>query len=431
MIMSDVAKDKIAVSQGVASGKPHATRPWLLVVGAVFALALSSGPLFHFAFAVFIIPLSTAFQVDRATVSIAASVALLMIALATPALGWLTDRVGSRYVVLVSAPATAIGLLAMAFLTDSIAMFITIYALVAVISLGTSTLPYVRAVTRSFDRRRGLALGFTMAGIGVGVAALPPLCQALIAEFGWRGAYTGLALLILVVAWPAALLLPRERADHSIAARAEVAGLTVRQSIIQPSFIIMTIAFMLAAFAMSGVMAHMVALLGDRGVAADRAASILSIGGIALIFGRIIAGYLLDRIFAPRLAIVFFLLPLSGLLILLLASDPISAWIAVALIGLGIGAEVDLIAFMVSRYFGLRAFGAVYGLMLTGFMVGNAAGPITLGLSHRLTDVYDAGLIAGASALALASLLMLALGSYRYPGHAEPGAVDEKPAESL
>ena len=399
----------------------HKSADWLLVLGAVFALALSSGPVFHFAFSVFIVPVSVEFASDRATVSLAVSIALLAIALATRGLGWLTDRYGSRAVVLTSAPATAAGLLALAYLPHDIATFIAVYAVVAVISLGTSTLPYVSAVTKRFNARRGLALGCTMAGIGIGVAVLPPISQAMIDAFGWRGAYAGLAALVACVAWPAALLLPRGGGRSM--SQNSMLGLSLRQCVAEPAFAKMMIAFMLAAFAMSGVMAHLVPLLGDRGIAPDRAAAVLSIGGIALIVGRIAAGYLLDRIFAPYLAVLFFIFPLTGLLLILFGQDVRFAWTGAALIGLGIGAEVDLIAYMISRYFGLRFFGSIYGVMLTGFMFGNAVGPVSMGVSHARTGNYDAILLASAGALALGCLLMLTLGGYRF-------AAIEPPPES-
>ena len=140
----------------------------------------------------------------------------------------------------------------------------------------------------------------------------------------------------------------------------------------------------------------------------------ISVIGIALIVGRLVAGYLLDRIFAPYVAVAFTLLPLVGVVLLLVAVSVPTAIVAALLVGLGLGAEVDLIAFLLSRYLGMRAFGEIYGYLFALFMLGNGVGPVVLGASFQSTGSYTPALVACAAGLVLASVLVLRLGPYRY-----------------
>ena len=170
----------------------------------------------------------------------------------------------------------------------------------------------------------------------------------------------------------------------------------------------------------------MVPLLTDRGIPTSTATAVLSAAGLALVAGRLLAGYLLDRIFAPYVAVAFFLAPLAGILLLLLGSSPSVAAIATVLVGVGLGAEVDLMAFLLSRYFGMRAFGEIYGYLFALFMLGAGAGPFAMGVSFDATGSYQLMLASFAIALLLASGLMIGLGSYVYPPGSRPARDEER-----
>ena len=182
----------------------------------------------------------------------------------------------------------------------------------------------------------------------------------------------------------------------------------------------MAVAFVIVAAPAGGSIAHMVPLLTDRGIATSTATALLSAAGLALIAGRLLAGYLLDRMFAPYVAVAFFLAPLAGILLLFFGSGPSVAAVATVLVGVGLGAEVDLIAFLLSRYFGMRAFGEIYGYLFALFMLGAGAGPFAMGVSYDVTGSYQLMLASFAVALLLASGLMLGLGSYEYPSGSQP-----------
>jgi MFS family permease len=154
-------------------------------------------------------------------------------------------------------------------------------------------------------------------------------------------------------------------------------------------------------------------MLGDRGITAQTAALGSSVVGAAVLIGRVGSGYLLDRIFGPRLAVIFFAGAALGIGLLLLGTQP-AAVAGAFLVGLGLGAEVDVIAFLTGRYFGLRAFGKVYSSAFAAFALAAALGPLIMGAGFDRTGSYRGPLVAFFAANLLAAFLMSRLGPYRY-----------------
>jgi predicted MFS family arabinose efflux permease len=173
-------------------------------------------------------------------------------------------------------------------------------------------------------------------------------------------------------------------------------------------------AFFLVAIAINGSAAHIVPLLTDHGLSAASATAILAIFGLATMSGRLLAGFLVDRIFAPYVATFFFLAPIAGFAFLASASGMLPA-AGVVLMGMGLGTEIDLIAFLVTRYFGQRAFGQIYGYFFMIFGLGSSLGRFLAGLVYDLAGSYTPALIGAALALVAAVILVNRLGSYLYP----------------
>jgi MFS family permease len=158
----------------------------------------------------------------------------------------------------------------------------------------------------------------------------------------------------------------------------------------------------------------MPALLTDRGVSPQGAAVASSIVGVALLVGRIGAGYLLDRIFAPRLALLLFGGSAVGIALLSAGSVGKIALVAAFLVGVGVGAEVDIIAYLMGRYFGLRALGTAFGYGFGSYVFGGALGALLMGAGFDLTHSYTVPLAGFFIAMVLAAWLMTRLGPYRY-----------------
>jgi MFS family permease len=169
--------------------------------------------------------------------------------------------------------------------------------------------------------------------------------------------------------------------------------------------------------AINGTIVHIVALLTDRGIPLQLATSALSVAGLAIIIGRIICGWCLDRFRGPHVAVCFFVLAMAGIALLISELPYPMPMIGAALCGAGIGAEIDLMAFFISRYFGLKAYGKIYGLMFMLFNIGTGLGPALSGRAFDRFHSYSQILIGYELVLAVTCILLLGLGKYRFlPG---------------
>src|SRR5208283_90339 len=194
------------------------------------------------------------------------------------------------------------------------------------------------------------------------------------------------------------------------------------------TFWLMVCAFFLVSISVQGCLVHTTAMLIDRGIAAQTAALGSSLVGAAVLLGRVGTGYLLDHLFAPRVAAVFFGGAALGIGLLWLGTTPV-AFAGAFLVGLGLGAEVDLIAYLISRYFGLRAFGKVYSSAFAAFALAGALGPLIMGASFDQTGSYRGALATFLVATLVAAVLMTRLGPYRYhAGQLDDATFDSREA---
>jgi MFS family permease len=398
---------------------------WWIVVASVLGLLVGNGPVMQFTIGTLLPPITREFGWSRGLVSSAMVVGLWMTGIATPLMGRLVDRFGIRAVALPALLVFSLATASISLVPASPAAFTALYALMGLGAAGQTPLVYAKAISARFDRRLGLALGIAMAGVGLGAALVPQITQALIDVAGWRGAYAGLGALIFVLAFPAAWFVGRPAEERAAVARElpnkPLPGLTGFEALRSIRFWSLAFSFFLVAGTTGGVIAHLVPLLGDRGISPQTATGLVSTAGMAMIAGRLLAGYLLDRIHAPYVAAAFFFAPLVGIGILFATPRADGAALGTILVGMGLGAEVDLVAFLLSRYFGMRSFGEIYGYFFSIFILGAGLGPFAMGVSYDRTGSYKLMLLCFAIALGLASLPMLRLGAYAYPSAGKPG----------
>ncbi|MGO4334100.1 MFS transporter [Labrys sp. KB_33_2] len=403
-----------------------------MVLAAGLGVIVAQGPVIVFTFGVFVDPVARTLGFERSTLSSALLVLTSAAALATPVIGWLMDRYGIRPVMIPLIALFAASTAALSLMQSSLAMLYGLFILQGIFSASQNPTGYVKAIAARFDRERGLAMGIAMAGAGLGVALVPLYASLLIEAYGWRAAYLGLGLLIVVLALlPVCLFLHEARVLHEARAldrravtEARPGGLTLAQVMKRsPQFWLLAAALLLAVTSINGVLAQLVLLLRERGFAPAAAATAMSVAGGAMILGRLIVGYCLDRFFGPHVGMIFFALPVLGIGVLLAGGNSgFLPYVAAALCGLGIGAEIDLMGFLVSRYFGLRAMAAIYAVLFALFTVGSGLGPHIMSLSCDLRQSYDPALIGFAAALSLAIALLSLLGPYRFPAEREGGA---------
>jgi MFS family permease len=189
-------------------------------------------------------------------------------------------------------------------------------------------------------------------------------------------------------------------------------GASLRDGLRSRVFWTLVAVFFATTVVTNAVLVHVVALLSDRGVAATRAALVVSIMGVASLAGRLITGWLADRFFAPRVSFALLSLVAIGTYLLATADSFVSGAAAAALIGFGMGGEFDVTPYMVSRYFGLRAFGSLYGIAFAAAAASGAVGPILLGRTFDTTGSYESLLPTLAIFVFTIALLMLTLPRY-------------------
>jgi MFS family permease len=395
----------------------------------VFACAVGlfwGVPVTVFSFTVFLKPLMQEFHAGRAAVSLAFTIHLVVGALSNPLAGWLIGRYGARKVVLPAAAIFGTLLLSVTAFSASLWRLYIFYAALGFVIPGVGPLPYGCVVSHWFDRRRGLALGLMMVGIGSGAMIMPAFAQQLVARFGWQAAYVILGVAVLLISIPVAAafikekpqdlsLLPDGARPKSSTAGQETAapGLSAHDACRTATFWVMVCAFFLVSASVQGCLVHTTAMLRDRGINAQTAASGSSLVGAAVLLGRVFTGYLLDQLFAPRVAAAFFGAAALGIGLLWLGTTPV-AFAGGFLVGLGLGAEVDLIAYLTSRYFGLRAFSEIYSWAFAAFALAGALGPLIMGASFDRTGSYRIALVTFLTATLVAAVLMIRLGPYRY-----------------
>jgi MFS family permease len=405
------------MSQGPAFGSR-----WWIVFGATLSMLVAQGPVILYTLGLFIKPLNQDLGWDRASISAAGGVAAICSAIAIPFVGWLIDRWGIRPVLLPVVALSALSIALIALTPNSVGAFMLFFAIAGLLGSGQGPLGYAKCVSAWFDDRRGLALGITMSGIGLGAALVPQYAQWLIGNFGWRTAYVGLGLLTLLVAFPAVFLFISEpvRQDASddmsrtalSDSRDRLPDLEVREALGGRRFWLIASALLLVSTVTQGLVVHTVPLLTDKGYSPETAATLMIAVGLSTMAGRLLSGYLVDRIFAPFVAAFFFLLPCLGIYLLDSAVSPVAGVIS---LGLASGTEIDMIGFLTSRYFGMKRFGQLYGYLFASFVAGSAVGPYLMGLSFERLHSYEPALWTFVALMLLASAVILCLGPYRYP----------------
>jgi MFS family permease len=403
---------------------------WWIVFATVCGLIVGGGAINVFAFAVFLKPITTEFGVGRGMFSSALTLHATLAALSCPVMGWLVDRWGARRVMIPGLVVYALATASYALIQASpFAVTYLLFAITGIVGGVGTPIPYAAVLTQWFDRQRGLALGIGIAGVGLGVALVPQLAAFLIAAFGWRTAYLGLAVAILVVAFvPVAIFLrepPAAARAPDGTVTAVLPGVATGEAFRSWVFWALAIAFFLDVIAINGTLTHIVALLTDRGVALQAATAALSGTGIALILGRILSGWCLDRLWGPYVAVAFFILPMIGIALLATGAVGLAPLVGAVALGLGIGAEVDLMAFFASRYFGIRNYAKIYGTMFGIFAFGVGIGPALSGASFDVFGSYTPVFIVYEIMLVISCAIFLRLGPYPYPAqdpaHGEPG----------
>ena len=399
---------------------------WIIAGAAALGIACSFSVLVVTITPIFRAPLAHEMGWSLQQIMLGPTVAGLSGLLTAPVIGALSDRFGTRRIVLVSFVIEVLVLASFRYLTPDPLGYWIRYGALAILCMGTTQVAFSRVVSSWFNRRLGLALGIALAGVGVGGFIWSLLIQKLIDLYGWRTAYLGIALLIACVTLPVLFFLLRDTpsslgihvdgeaaAPAAAASARELQGMTLREAAATRQYRLMAATFFLFGLSLQGAQLHVIPLLTGRGVSSQLAAWAQALMLVTVILGRVSSGFMLDRFFAPRVAQGFVLAPIIGIAALALGVTGTAAVLSAMCIGLAVGGESDVIAYLVRRYFGLRQYSRIYGTFFSFFGAGSAVGPTATawGLEHA-SGGYSTVLWFHVGLLLVTALLLFAFQSY-------------------
>jgi MFS family permease len=330
---------------------------------------------------VFLQPMAEAMGWSRTGISTAALINWLCMGVGAFAWGALSDRFGTRAVVLAGGVLLGLGLVT-ASRAATLTQFQLLFGVVVGLAAGSFYTPMMASTTRWFTQHRSLAVALVSAGLSVGAAIMGPLVRWLVTAHDWRFAMLVIGDVVWLVIIPAALLLKEPPASATAAAvgapggaGADARELTVGQAVRTPQFAAIALAYFFCCAAHSGPIFHMVTNAIDHGVTAMVAATVLSAASLASLSGKILCGLVADRVGAKRTLVVGLAVQAAAVSLYLFTRELAGFYAVALLFGFAYGGVMPLYAILVREYFGARIMGAVFGAVAFTSTMGMALGP--------------------------------------------------------
>ncbi len=365
----------------------------------------------------FMVPIASEFHLARAAVSAILLLSPITTAILTPFGGRILDRIGFRRTLLMALVVFGVASMSRGIAQNPWELAAT-FAFVSVGTALNSSVGYSKLITLWFSRNRGLVLGCAVAlGAGMGSALAPQIVRPLIHHFGWRLAYVVSGAFMLVVVLPLMAILlqePPSRSTEGAVHEVSDQGLSRAEALRTHTFWFLGIAVFLASMALIGTNAHAVPLLTERGFSSEAAVTEISIFFIGGVIGQMSCGIVADRIDSQFVVAPYYVLGLIGLLIVHVTTSTTLLLPGAFVMGLGQGAEIAFAAYLTSRYFGLKAYGAIYALYFGASNAGIACGLLLMGIVHDHAGSYRPMALIFGAALAVAVVLVSLMGPYRY-----------------
>ncbi len=389
---------------------------WLALVTAFMGVAMGIAALTAHTSGALFLPIIHEFGWTRAQLSLGHTSYGVLSMGSLPFVGALVDRFGVRRVAGVSILGCVVMLFLFSRFQGDLSHFILMMAILGLIGAGNSAVVYVALVTSWFDRMRGLAIGIAMAGSGVSAIIAPKFMIPYIAEAGWRMGYQALAIAMLVTL-PLVLFGAKNKEDGPVTGHGpapSMEGLTLREALRTARFWRLALVMALTGMGLSGFYSHFVPMITDRGFSAADAANAAALFGAAVLTGRLLSGYLIDRLYPPIVATGAWSLGVVCLGILLLPGT-LQVYLAGAAIGVAFGTEFDFAGYVTARIFGRRAYGKLFGLLFAIFGVGGLGSPIIYGYVHDQSGSYAYAIALSMVALMAAIPVVWWLGAHPEP----------------
>ncbi len=399
------------VRQPTRSAIREFKRGWMILPAALLGCGFGTTSLPLYTAGVFVPALQADFGWTRTELSFAITLFTFSLAASSPIVGILIDRFGVRRTASISIVLAAACYLAIGSFLGGIHSFYAAHIAIAVLGSAAAPVAYTRVIASHFHETRGLALGITLLGPSLVAAIAPTMISLVIADFGWRSGYFAIAVAMLSVL-PFIPLLSEGAGAPKVQRSSAARPVHMFEAAVDRT-IFMTLFAALAFFSLGvgGLIVHLVPLLVDQGLAMDQAARIAGLIGLSGLIGRIVGGALADLIFAPFILVTVAVLAAGGCLLFAL-DNVAAAMIASLFIGFSLGAEADLMSYLVSRYFHPEVYGRVFGWQYAMFISGIGIGPLILATVRDAYGTYTPALFGCAALLVVAAILFSLLPRY-------------------
>lgn len=407
-------------TNGELSASAEWRKNWSVVLSGAMGMALASTTVYSLG--IFIAPIEAEFGWSRASISAGLTINTVLAVIASPFIGAILDRIGVRRVGTFGVIAYCAVFASLAFAGPSIWSWWLLWLLLGVTGLAIKPTVWTTSVSSMFSSSRGLALSVMLCGTALGSSLTPMVGNRLIEAFGWRQAFTALAGFWAVLVIPAVFLFLTSAKDIQIKARTDpgvtsalpaLSGVSVREGLLSWRFFRLALAGALTCLVVVSFVSGVVPILTSQGIDRPSAANIAGMAGLATVIGRLTGGYLLDRTngnFVGAVSVGMAAIP-SALLLAFPGSVSVST-VSVLILGLSLGAELDAVAFLTTRHFGLRHFGALFGTISGILAFSTGLGPFLVSLTYDITRSYDLALMAYIPLSLTAAALFASLGRY-------------------
>jgi MFS family permease len=381
---------------------------WTLVAVGFVVTCIGMGAMMSLS--IFLQPLSQAMGWSRAGISAAGLLNFLGMGLGSFVWGAMSDRFGTRAVVISGGVLLGGGLVA-ASQANTLLQFQLCFGVLVGLAIGSFYAPLTALTTKWFTENRSLAVALVSAGMGLGSTVLGPLVRGLITSYDWRVAMIVVGNIAWLVIIPAALLVrePARAAGLSSAGAGIPAGpeLTAAQAFRTPQFAAVAFTHFCCCAAHSGPIFHMVSNAMDHGISAMTAATVFGVAGIGSLGGKILCGLIADRIGAKRMILIGLTAQATAIALYTLIGSA-AAFYALALgFGFSYGGVMPLYAIVVREYFGAKIMGTVFGALGAVATLGMAIGPVAGGFFYDSFGSYF-WLFAGSAGIGLGAVAIAA-----------------------
>ncbi|MBU0556312.1 MAG: MFS transporter [Alphaproteobacteria bacterium] len=385
--------------------------------------ALGKTATVHAVFGTFLVPLSQEFGWQRSSISMVLAILAVVSAIIYPLAGRYADRHGTRNMVLLGNVLFALSVACLALTNGNLVLFYLNFLAISLFGSLPATSVFSRLVAEWFDKNRGTALGISAGlGNGIGSVCVPIMTALIVSTAGWRAGYLGIGALILCVGFPIFFFLlrdaPRKATESGLRDAISdrpaplIEGMTLRQAIGTAPFWLILIAIAAGGGTMIAVLSHVVPILADRGYGLATGTAIVSLFALTGSLWQIFTGRVLDKSRGPRVVVPMYALAIVGLL--LLEFSPFGALLPVAglCLGIALGAQFGALPYYIARYFGLRSFGVIIGVMYSAVIGAQGITPVLMDLSFDLLGHYRLAVLVSIGVMAVGSLLLFLLPAY-------------------